>query len=1116
MSIAEFLLELRARGIELELAGDRLVARAPQGALTAELAAVLRERKPQVIAFLREGQRERGSRTIPPIRRAPREPLMPLSFTQERLWYLNQVESNPAVFNLPLCLRITGALRPDVLQRCLDEIADRHEALRTVIVVRDGVGLQRILPPAGLPLRHVDVRQDDAGASRTAALKALADEANAPFDLLQHPGVRATLVRSAEEEHFLLIATHHIFFDGVSLNLFLEELVALYEAYRAGLSFPLRPVEIQYADYAVWQREWLRGEALDEQTAFWRERLGGLLPALELPTDHPRPPIRGSDGSKEPLRIPKPIIHALSAVALAEGATTYMAMLAAFKALLHRYSGLDDVIIGTPVANRTRPETDRTIGYIANTLVLRTDCGGAPTFRQLVRRVRDGCIGAFRHQDMPFQKLVEALNPPRDLSRTPIYQVFFTYEEVFTEPPRMADLDLSRVIVGSTVARQDISIFLRLVAGEVHGSLEYSADLFTRETTLRLIDSFVTLCASAAADPDRSIDDLALLSDRERAVLSALNATQAECPESLVHEFVEAQARATPDRVALRCGNVDVNYRQLDARAEALAATLVARGTVGGDLVGVCLDRSPEMVVALLAVLKTGAAYVPIDPDFPPSRIAFILEDAKVRIVVTHRSLLGRLPADAAPLLCVDDAEFAGAVPALGARVRAGTPDDRAYVIYTSGSTGKPKGVELRHRNVANFLVAMRRRPGITADDVLVAVTTLSFDIAVLELFLPLSVGARVVIAPRDVGTDGARLAELLRAEGATIMQATPATWRMMFDAGWQGQPGLRALCGGEAVPPDLVQRLLLAVGELWNMYGPTETTVWSTCTRISDAAAPVTIGTPIANTTVRVVDRNGRQVPIGVPGEFLIGGAGVAKGYLGRPELTAEHFVLDPTGEDPTRVFYRTGDLVRVLPDGNMEFLGRSDNQVKVQGYRIELGEIEATLAALPEISEAVASVRADAPGTGITRLVAYVVFHAGRQLTASEVRQKLRERLPAYMIPGLIIELASLPRTPNGKLDRRALPEFSGPATSRAFSPPQTDAERIVAEVWSALLSVARVGRADNFFELGGHSLLSMRAVAAIEKRTGRRLDPRLMFFQTVEQLAASLASASPLAAP
>jgi len=1107
VSVSEFLVEARAKGIEVTLSEGRLISRAAKGALTPAIAAALRERKAEILAFLQSGLAEReGSRPTPQIMPAPRQELMPLSFTQERLWYLSQVESDPAVFNLPLCLHITGPLRVEVLRRSLDAIANRHEALRTSLVVRDGEAFQTIHPPRGLPLSEVNFCGRDREASGRTPLEVLTREAATPFDLVAGPPVRTTLVQVTDEEHYLLVMMHHIITDGTSLAIFLEELVALYEAFSTDLHSPLTPLALQYADYAVWQREWLQGAALDEQLTYWKRQLVGKLPVLDLPTDFIRPAVRGATGSKEPLRLPRDVLRELTGIALEEGATTYMAMVALFNALLHRYTGQEDLIIGTPVANRTRRESEGIFGYVANTLVLRTDVSGAPSFRELVRRVRDGCSGAFRHQDMPFQKIVEAIQPPRDLSRTPIFQVFLTYEEVFSQPPRMGDLALSRVIVGSTVARQDLSVFLRQVDGEVLGSLEYNKELFKRESVLRLIGHFQTLGQSAAADPDRPIATLNMLTARERDEFDAFNATAMPCPDTLVHQLIEAQTVATPQREAIRAGKSSLTYRELNDTANRLARMLQSRGIGRGDLVGICLERSPEMVVAMLAILKAGAAYVPMDPDFPAGRLAFMAEDARLSAVVTDRVLRDRAPAGIATQVCVDDEEIRAASPeALG--ISGVEPGDRAYVIYTSGSTGKPKGVEVLHRNVVNFLTTMRDRPGIAQNDVLVAVTTLSFDIAVLELVLPLTVGACVIIATRDASRDGARLAELMRTEGATMMQATPATWRLLLQSGWTGQRDLKALCGGEALTGELARRLIPVVGELWNMYGPTETTIWSTCARLVDPAAPVTIGTPIGNTVVRIIGKDGQQTPLGIAGELQIGGEGVARGYLGRPELTADRFGPDPVNPAASRIrFYKTGDLVRMHPGGQIEYLGRLDTQVKVQGYRIELGEIESLLSALPEICEAAAAVRSY--GAGDARLVAYVAFHAGLHLTPSEVRRGLRDQLPMYMIPGLIVELKALPRTLNGKIDRGALPDPLATApVPREFVPPRTTAEHIVAEAWQALLPQQKVGRHDNFFELGGHSLLSIRAVAAIQQQTGTRIDPRLMFFQTVEQIAAGL---------
>ena len=1111
MTTLEFLLDLRSRGVEVELQGEKLLVRAARDVLPAELAAELRDRKAEIVGFLAAGIGERtAGSAAPPIQRVPRQALMPMSFTQERLWYLSQVETNSAVFNLPLCLEILGDLRTDVLQRALDEIAARHEALRTSVAVRDGIGFQKINPPSGLPMRFVDVAAGSADADRRAALELLDRVAAEPFDL-SVDGIRALLVRFAPDRHLLLVVTHHLFFDGASLNVVLDELIALYEAYRSDLPAPGHTAPVDFADYAVWQRSWLQGRALDEQLAFWKESLSGELRPLELPTDHPRPAIRGSRGAKEPLRLSGAATSALFKLAHDEGSTGFIVMLALFNALLHRYSGQEDLLVGVPVANRTRRESQDIVGYVANTLVIRTDCSATPSFRQLVRRVQETCARAFRHQDMPFQKVVEALRPPRDLSRTPIFQVFFAYEEVFSRPPRMADLELNRIVIGSTVARQDMSVFLRRVGDEIHGSVEYSVDLFQPESIQRFIAHLGSLAESASRNPDAPIGTLEFLTDAERLSLAAWNQTAVDVPRVLINEMFVSQMLVDSSRPAIRCGTETLTYAQLDGRANRLARRLRQLGVDRAELVGVCLERSVDLPAALLGVLKRGAAYVPLDPEFPASRLAYMLDNAGIRVIVSQRDLESRLPIGDRKVIWLDDLENdplfedAGPCPA--------TPDDRAYVIYTSGSTGLPKGVEVRRSSVVNFLSSMRERPGIRADDVLVAVTTPSFDIAALELFLPLTVGACVVIAPREATMDGARLARLLVESGATMMQATPATWRALLDAGWQGMPRLKALCGGETLPPDLARRLLPCVGELWNMYGPTETTIWSTCTRVTEVSGPIPIGSPIANTVFRVVDRHGQQLPVGVPGELLLGGAGVANGYLGRSELTEQRFVADPTGQEPSMRFYRTGDLVKIRPDGQLEHLGRLDDQVKVQGFRIELGEIESVLGALPAVSEAVVSVQTDSEGDA--RLVAWVVYRPGEQPTVSEVRRYLRHQLPAYMVPGLIMQLDALPRTNNGKIDRRALPDAVGSAkAAQKYVEPATPMERVVAEAWQPLLSVERIGRTDNFFELGGHSLLSMRAVAAIEKRTGIHLDPRLMFFQTVQQLAATLERQAPAA--
>lgn len=1104
MKVHDLLIELRSRGIEVGVTDGKLTITASRGAVTAAIAESLRTRKTEIVSFLKGAGTERNAfSAIPPIVPVARDDeYMPLSFTQERLWYLSQVESNPAVFNLPLCLEIIGALDVPLMQRCLDDLAQRHEVMRTTVVVRDGIGYQRISSLGGLRLNVLDLRDFDPTIARAEALKALDRAASEPFDLTARPAFRATLVRYSEEGFFFLLVIHHMFVDGYSQNILLDELIRSYEAAESGAPSPLKPVDLQFADYAAWQRQWLNGSALDEQLLFWRERLEGAPHVLELPTDFPRPPVRGSKGSKEPFRVPRSASQRLLTIANEEGATPFMAMLALVNILLHRYSGQDDILIGAPVANRARRESENVVGYVANTLVLRTDCSSSPSFRELLQRVREMCVGAFRHQDMPFQKIVEALRPARDLSRTPIYQVFLTYDEVFVQPTRMGRLKLERVIVGSTVARQDISIFLRRVGDDIHGSLEYSVDLFKRETILRLLESLSIIAESASLQPDVPIGQLDVMTAEDQQLLAALNRTELPLPPVLVQDLVEAQAIRTPHAVAVRDDSGTLTYTEVMRQAEKLAWRLRQRGVQPNNLVGVCVERSARMVVALLGILKAGAAYVPLDPDFPANRLAFMMEDAQLDVIVCETSTAQRVSAPTRVLVSLDDTTDTTPSSRIDS---SSTPDSRAYVIYTSGSTGRPKGVELLHRNVVNCLTAFARRPGISGDAVLVAVTTLSFDIAVLELFLPLIVGGTVVVASRDVATDGVRLAQLVKDSRATMMQGTPATWRLLLDAGWTGHAGLRALCGGEALPQDLAAALIPKVGELWNMYGPTETTVWSSCTRVSDPSRPISIGTPIANTMIRIVDKRGAQVPVGVPGELLIGGSGVAKGYLGRPELTAERFVSDPTGLSAPDAFYKTGDIVRLTDVGELYHLGRSDDQVKVRGFRIELGEIEAALRDMPAIQDAVVTVhgrnRSDA------RLVAYVIYHPAQHPTVSEVRRFVRDRLPQYMVPSAVIELESIPRTPNGKVDRSGLPDPLSGTRERRHEPPHTPMEDLIAETWRNLLSVDRVGRHDNFFELGGHSLLSMRAAASIERQTGVRIDPRVFFFQTVEQIAVAI---------
>jgi amino acid adenylation domain-containing protein len=912
--------------------------------------------------------------------------------------------------------------------------------------------------------------------------------ASLPFDLAHDLPIRAALVKVATDDHFFLVVLHHVASDLWSFSVMTKELRALYEAFSAGKASPLRELGVQYADYALWQRDWLERGHLDAQLAYWKAALAGAPASLELPTDHPRPAVRASRGATVPFAIEKALLGAVEAFAQAEKATTFMVLLAAFSALLSRWSRQEDIVVGAPIAGRMRAELEPLMGMFVNTLALRTNLEGAPTFRELVNRVEEAALGAYSHQELPFARLVEALAPPRDTSRTPVFQVMFVFQNTPEVGPALGDLDAEARNLGSEVSTFDLTLWMFVGPGGLACTMEYDTALFERATVERLAAQLLLLLRGALANPAARVATLPLVDAEERRrVLVEWNATAQPMPDAhTAHALFEAQARRTPDATAVEFERHRVSYKELDARASRVARHLVGAGVKTGDRVAVEVERSGDMLAALLGVLKAGAAYVPIDPKLPEERRTFMKEDAATVMTLTDASLQAAIAtADESPL------------PSVGA-------DDVAYVLFTSGSTGRPKGVMVPHRALVNFLGAMKERPGLSASDVLVAITTLSFDIAGLELFLPLTVGATVVVASREVASDGEMLAKLLEERGATVLQATPATWRMLLAVGWRPTRRLRALCGGEALPPDLAEELARGCGELWNMYGPTETTIWSTCTRL-ETGSRITVGRPIGNTRVYVVDAAMQPAPIGVLGELCIGGAGVALGYVGRPELTSEKFVADPFSPVAGARMYRTGDLARWLPDGTLDFLGRIDHQVKIRGFRIELGEIEAVLVELGGVDNAVVIAHADAHGE--KRLVAYVVDGPSSSDRAA-LRAALETKLPDYMIPTLFVALDALPLTSSGKVDRKALPAPDFAAAAAEYVAPRNRVEEAVAAAFQELLAIPRVGAHDDFFALGGHSLLAVRLLSQLRDRLGVSLPVRVVFQSpTVAQLAAQV---------
>ncbi len=1013
---------------------------------------------PTVSGFAAHIEEHRRDQSGPLLRALPRTDAEPLSFAQQRLWFLDRYyRGQSPMYNIAQALPLSGPLNTDKLRSALAAIVARHEILRTSFHEQDGEPVQVIVTDAPLRFEVKDIAPfelDDHIARETAR----------PFDLAQAGLMRVFVYRIAPERHVLLIVMHHIVSDGWSFGALHRELRDHYEE----RSVPALPV--QYADYARWQREWLSGERLEREAAYWKQQLAGMPALLELPLDRPRPATQTFAAGNYKFSVSEQLTAALRECSQREGATLFMTLLAGFQVLLARYSGATDISVGTPLANRTRVETEGLIGFFANTLVMRTSLADNPGFGQLVERVRQVTLGAYSHQELPFEKMVELLEPERSQSYSPLFQVLFVLQNVPGRRFGLGDAEVEQVISGLETARYDVTLAVEEYENHLDCLLNYNRDLFDADRMERLGGHLLTLLEDAIRDPATRVGDLALLTAAEEQQLREWNRTEAEFPDVSLPKFFLAQAKRRASAVAVEYSGRSLTYSELDLRSNAVAASLRARGVGPETLVGILVERSIEMMIGLLGIWKAGGAYVPIDPEYPEDRQAFMRTDAGVNIVLTGLEI--------ASLGTAETTTETGLIQ-----------QNLAYVIYTSGSTGKPKGVAIEHRSLGNLLHAMQRTISIGEADTMLAVATAAFDMSVPELWLPLMTGGQVVLASRDDARDGQRLAELLRTSGATIMQGTPSTWTMLLDAGWAPPPGFRLLCGAEPFPADIATRLAELNCDVWNLFGPTETCVWSTMARVD--GGPVTIGYPIANTQVYVLDENRREIPLGVPGELYISGEGVARGYWKRPELTAEKFVVDAAG----RRMFRTGDRVRRLADGRLDFVERVDNQVKLRGFRIEPGEIEAALALHPGVRAAAVIIREDQPGD--KRLVAYLVGSA--DLTEAELRTALAARLPDYMIPSRFVLLDALPRSANGKLDRRALP-VPDQARAMAANPvsrhPVTQTEEVIANIFCEVLRLDAVGVEDHFFHLGGHSLLAARAMSRIREKTGVDVPLRALF--------------------
>jgi amino acid adenylation domain-containing protein len=1036
----------------------------------------------------------------------------PLSFAQQRLWFLDNLEPGMPFYNMPLAVRLNGRLRVHLLERALSELVRRHEALRTSFPSVDGEPMQVIAPPQPLAIAIEDLSAL-APAERDAEVRHRASrEASISFDLEHGPLLHLKLLRLQEHDHVLLLTMHHIISDGWSMGIMVQELAALYTAFVKDAPSPLPELTVQYADFALWQRRWLTGPVLERQLSYWRSHLSGNLPVLSFPTDKPRPRLRSNHGAALPLALSTELSQQLKALCQQRGVTMFMLLLAAWQVLLSRYSGQEDICVGTPIANRNRAETEGLIGFFVNTLVMRTDLSGNPTFGEILERVREVCLGAYGHQDVPFEKLVEELEPEREMGRTPLFQTMMVLQNAPQGTLELPDLTLHSVSSSSEIANFDLTLSLSETEGGLYGELSYSTELYEAGSMRRLMQHFIVLLESMARDTGQRISEVRLLRGREREqVLVEWNETGMEYErERRIEELFEEQVERTPEAVALVFDDEQLTYRQLNQRANQLARFLREQGVKPETIVGLLLDRSADMIVSILAVLKAGGAYLPLEVSYPPERLSYMLADSEARLVLTRSRFLSNVPATGAQVVCVDGPApwNAESVDNLALSHHA---LQLAYIIYTSGSTGKPKGVMIHHGSLCNFTFAAIYAHGFGHADRVLQFASFSFDTSIEEIFPTLCSGATLVLRTDEMigpAADFLRHCERLQ---LTLLDLPTAFWHELAASMQREQLALpasvrRVIIGGERAVRERLAQWLEAGGstaQLVNTYGPTESTVVATLCEVRpeqlDLQRELTIGRPLANTRAYIVDRSDQPAPIGVAGELLIGGAGLARGYLRRAELTAERFMPDPFGQEPGARLYRTGDLVRYRADGEIEYLGRIDEQVKIRGFRIELGEIETTLASHESVRECVVVAREDNPGE--KRLAAYIVPEERAEADARQWRSHLQERLPEYMIPSSFVILDELPLTPNGKLDRHALPAPSSLSAADAsaavtLSPPRSPLEQLLLSVWSDLLSTDLIGIHDNFFSLGGHSLLATRLISRLRQLCQVELPLRTLF--------------------
>ena len=1001
----------------------------------------------------------------------------PLSFGQQRIWFLSQLEPDSSAYNLPFARHISGELDVAGLEWAFGEIVRRHESLRTRFESEGGVPRQVIDAPREWRLKLVDL-SDKEPAQRVAEAEQLAwEERQRPFVLDQDWGMRVQLLRLSNREHILLLTLHHIVSDGWSMGNLFGELQRLYEAHERGEASPLTQLGLQYADYAVWQRELLGAAELQKQLSYWKEQLAGVR-SVDLLRDKSRPVTPSYLGEKQSLRLSQELSQQLHSLARAEGATLFMVLLAAFQVLLSRYSGQPDISVGTPIANRNRAELEELIGFFVNTLVLRTDLSGDPSFAQLVQRVREVALAAYAHQDLPFEKLVEELQPERSLSRNPLFDVLFAVQNAPRSEGQLGELRLEPWGQGSNRTRVDLELHVRETPEGLVCTFVYASDLFSSEMIHRLMGHYQQLLEAVAMDAGQRLSELPLLTNAEREQLHQWNDTSRAYPEQCIQELFEAQVQQQGTAIAVRCGGEELSYAELNERANQLAHYLKQRGVRPEVMVGLCVKRSLEMIVGMLGVLKAGGAYVPLDPAYPEERLRFMLEDTKARLLLTQEPLLPQLPETSAEIVCLDS-DWEEISKEKNTNLSGGAaPANLAYVIYTSGSTGKPKGVAIEHRSGTALLAwaldvfTPQELSGMLAS------TSICFDLSFFELFVPLSSGGKVIVVDHVL-----QLLTLPASQDVKLVNTVPSAMVELLRLGGLPESVETVSLAGEALSPSLVDQLYERphIKRVYDLYGPSEDTTYSTY-ELRVPAGRTTIGRPISNTQTYVLDPAGEPVPIGVPGELYLGGAGLARAYLQRPELTAEVFLPDPFSGRRGARLYKTGDMARYLEDGSLEYLGRIDHQVKLRGFRIELGEIESALSENPAVQQAAVVVREEINGN--KRLVAYVVLQPNKVHRTTELRTHLQQTVPDYMIPSAFVVLDKFPVTTSGKVDRSRLPAPAEerPELAEAFVRPRTQIEQELARIWELVLKVKGVGVHDNFFRLGGHSLLATQVISQV----------------------------------